>query len=188
VLLAVLYLVAGAVTLLVWVPELSALGWAAIAAGLTAAIAGTVQGLVTSGIGKGRDLILGGASPVAVQVVFTHQKLSREGRDGTGGPAGVGVTSSPPSGSCPSLAVRVRDCRCSSVAWSSRSRRVRSPVSVPRASFLTNTAQAGSVLSAQMTAAFQTMVWKAVIQRVPGSMGKPGVSVSDEAIDSHFGE
>ncbi len=45
------------------------------------------------------------------------------------------------------------------------------------------------MLSAQMTAAFETMVSKAaVIQGVPGSWGQPGVSVADEAIDSHFGE
>ncbi|MEV5440559.1 hypothetical protein AB0K80_31815 [Streptomyces sp. NPDC052682] len=75
-------LAAGAVALLLWVPELSALGWAAVAAGLTAAIAGAVQALVTSGIGKGKELVLGGASPVAVQAVCTHQGLSLPGQDG----------------------------------------------------------------------------------------------------------
>lgn len=81
--LALLCLVSGVVALLFWLPALSALGWAAVAAGLTAAIAGAVQGLVTRGIGKGQELVLGGASPIAVHAVFTHQKLTRLRHDGT---------------------------------------------------------------------------------------------------------
>ncbi|WP_158973359.1 hypothetical protein [Streptomyces griseus] len=83
--LALLLLVAGAVALLFWVPALSALGWAAVVAGLSAAIAGAVQGLVTSGIGKGQEVVLGGAPPIAVQAVFTHQELALVRQDGTRG-------------------------------------------------------------------------------------------------------
>ncbi|MFF5185839.1 hypothetical protein ACFY30_19040 [Streptomyces sp. NPDC000345] len=83
--LGLLCLGAGVVGSLFWVRELSALGWAAVAAGLTAAIAGTVQGLITSGIGKGQKLILGDAAPIAVRTDFTHQELTLRRQGGTGG-------------------------------------------------------------------------------------------------------
>lgn len=48
-------------------------------------------------------------------------------------PLGSGLTRVSPSTSCPSAVVRLRVCRCSSVAWSSRSRRVSGPFTASRA-------------------------------------------------------